>query len=262
MLLKGKVAIITGAATGIGRTGACLFAKEGAKVIVADINDEEGEKTVSEIRGQGNEAAYVHCDVGLMRDIEIMIKKAVKSYDRLDIFWHNAGLSFPGHIDLIKEQEYDREMTTDLKAAVFGTKLAICEMRKVGGGCVLFTSSTVGLRPTSYVPSYSLTHMLAKSGLVMLVRILTEPLAKDNIRVNCICPGPTTTPHHQETQRRQAHMAGINEKEFVKRSIQRIPLQREMTVEEVANAALFLCSDMASAITGVALPIDGGFAAL
>lgn len=261
-LLKGKVAVITGAATGIGKIGAHLFGNEGAKVVIADINHAEGEKTVKEIGEHGIEAVYIRCDLGSVSEIENMVKRAAEIFGRLDIFWYNAGREFTGHIDLIKEEEYDKEMATDLKGAVFGTKLVLPEMRKIGGGCVLFTSSMVGLRPTPYVPSYPLTHMLTKAGLVMLVRSLTEPLAKDNIRINCICPGPTQTPHHIEAQRFQAHIDGVSEEELVKRSRERIPLRREMTMEEIANAALFLCSDMASAITGVALPVDGGFAAV
>lgn len=106
MLLPGKVAIITGAATGIGQTGARLFAQGGAKVVIADINDKDGKGTVKGIREQGNEATFVHTDVTSVSDIESMVKTAVETYGRLDIFWHNAGGSIPGHIDLIEEADY------------------------------------------------------------------------------------------------------------------------------------------------------------
>src|SRR3990170_1874296 len=158
MLLKGKVALITGAATGIGRAGARRFAREGAKVIIADINDSEGEKTVAAIKQPGGEAAYIHTDLARVSEIERMIKAAAGTYGRLDIFWHNASVIFSGHIEAIEEDHYDKEMTIGLKAGVFGTKFVIPVMKAAGGGCILYTSSMVGLRPTPYMPGYSLTH--------------------------------------------------------------------------------------------------------
>ena len=146
--------------------------------------------------------------------------------------------------------------------AVFGTKFAIREMRKVGGGCVLFTSSMVALRPNPYEPTYPLPYILAKAGLVMLMRSLVEPLAKDNIRVNCICPGPVKTPQWVAGLAKAAEIEGISEDEVAKRKIARIPLGRVTTMEEVADAALFLASDKASLVSGVAFPVDGGYTAL
>ena len=244
MLLKGKIALITGAATGIGRTGARLFAQEGAKVIVADLNDTEGEKTVNEIKGEGNEAAFIHVDLSSVSEIEQMVKTAAKTYGHLNIFWHNAGVYFKGHIEVIKEEKYDKEMAIGLRAGVFGTKFVIPVMRQAGGGCILYTSSMVGLRPTPYMPGYSLTHGIEKAGLVMLMRCVTESLAKYNIRVNCICPGPVET------------------EQYYKAGVERLPIKRTITEEEIANAAVFLVSDKASGITGVAFPVDGGFTAV
>lgn len=261
-LLQGKVVVITGSATGIGQCAARLFAEEGAKVVIADINDKDGQETARGIREQGNEAIFVHADLASVKDTEAMIETAVHTYGRLDVFWHNADMSFPGHIDLVKEEEFDKQMAVGLKGAVFGTKFAIREMRKVGGGCILFTSSMVGLRPSPYDPTYSLTHMLEKASLVMLVRCLVEPLAKDNIRVNCICPGPVRTPRWDRGLRQRAEKYGINQDELLRRRISRIPLGRTITMEEVAQAGLWLCSDKASAITGVGLAVDGGFAAV
>ncbi len=262
MLLPGKVAIITGAATGIGQNGAHVFAREGAKVVIADINDKNGEETAKGIREQGNEATFVHTDVTSVSDIEGMVKTTVGIYGQLDIFWHNAGGILPGHIDLVEEADYDREMAIELKGAIFGTKFAIREMRKIGGGCILFTSSMLGLRPNPYWPSFSLTYGIAKASQVMLVRCLTEPLARDNIRINCICPGPVQTPGAEARHVKVAEIEGISREEELKRRIGRIPLGRAVTMDEVADAALFLVSDKASAITGVALAVDGGFAAL
>lgn len=262
MLLPGKVAIITGSAAGIGQAGARLFAREGAKVVIADINDKDGEETAKGICEQGNEAIFVHADVTSVSDLENMVKATVSAYGRLDILWHNAGGIVPGHIDFIEEPAYEKEMAVELKAAIFGTKFAIREMRKVGGGCILFTSSMLGLRPNPYWPSFLLAYGVAKASQVMLVRCLVEPLAKDNIRINCICPGPVLTLGADMRHAIAAKREGISAEEERKRRIGRIPLGRDITMDEVANAALFLVSDKASAVTGVALAVDGGFAAL
>lgn len=262
MLLQGKVALITGAATGIGRTGARLFSQEGAKVIIADINDKEGEKTVNALKGDGNEAAFIHVDTALVGEIEQMIKTAADIYGRLDIFWSNASVIFRGHIEAIKEKHYDKEMAVGLKAAVFGTKFVIPAMRQSGGGCILYTSSMVGLRPTPYMPGYSLTHSIEKAGLVMLMRCVTEPLARYNIRVNCICPGPVATEHWKAGQVLQAQASGVDPEVYLQASIERLPIKRLITEDDIASAAAFLVSDKASGITGVALPVDGGFAAV
>lgn len=262
MLLQGKVAVITGAATGMGQVGARLFAREGARVVIGDINDEDGEATAAGIRQQGGQAAFLHADVTRTGDLENLVRKGVDTYGRLDIYWHNAGFSLPGHIDLVQEADFDMQINVILRAAVFGTKFAIREMRKGGGGCVLYTSSMVGLRPHLYRPQYPLTYQLAKAGLVMLVRALTEPLAKDKIRVNCVCPGIVLTPKSLARQAKVAAKEGVSAEEWLRLRTELMPLARGVTMEEVADTALFLVSDKAAMITGVALPVDGGFSAV
>ena len=258
MLLKGKVAIITGSTAGIGRAGAIGFAQEGARVIVSGRSRQRGEEVVGTIKKQGGEATFVPADMLVMADIERLIKKAVETYGRLDIFWHNAGIVGPDNIEDITEEIYDKMMAVHLKAAVFGAKLAIPEIHKAGGGSILFTSSVAGLKQASY----SMTYSLAKSGLVMLTKKLAVDLAKDNIRVNCVCPGRVQTETRVSIAEQKAQTMGIDSEEWVKRDIQRIPLGRYVTEEEVVNGALFLVSDKAASITGVALPIDGGFLAV
>ena len=258
MLLQGKVAVITGSTAGIGRMGAIVFAQEGAKVIVSGRSHQRGQEVVSIIREQGNEASFVPADMLVVADVERLIKIAVDTYDRLDIFWHNAGFVEPDHIEDITEEIYDNMMTVHLKAGVFGAKFAVPEMRKVGGGSILFTSSVAGLKQAGY----SLTYSLAKTGLVMLTKKLAVDLAKDNIQVNCICPGRVQTCMRLSIAEQRARAMGIDPKEWEKRDMQRIPMGRYITEEEVAEGALFLVSDKASAITGVALPIDGGFLAV
>lgn len=258
LLLEGRVAVITGSASGIGRMGAIVFAQEGAKVIIADINRQRGQEVVSIIREQGNEASFIPADMLVVADIERLIREAVDTYGRLDIFWHNAGIIGPDRIEDITEEIYDNMMTVHLKAGVFGVKFAVPEMRKVGGGCILFTSSVGGLKQSSY----SLTYSLAKTGLVMLTKKLAVDLAKDTIRVNCICPGRVETQMRVSIAEQRARAMGIDPEEWAKRDKQRIPMGRYITEKEVADGALFLVSDRASAITGVALPIDGGFLAV
>ena len=263
MLLKDKVAVITGSASGIGRAGARLFAQEGAKVVIADINDEGGREVAEAIKKGGGEATFVHTDVSLVRDVENMIKTAVETYGGLNIFWSNVATARQGSIDSITEDIYDKAMATDLKAAVFGAKYAIAEFRKTGGGCILFTNSEAGLKPSRVMVTYT----LAKAGLTMLTRYLAVYLAKDNIRVNSICPCSVRdkgkrTPFATETLKLVREASTTTPEEFAKLMAGQIPIGRYVTVEELAHAALFLVSDWAGMITGVSLPVDGGAAAL
>jgi NAD(P)-dependent dehydrogenase (short-subunit alcohol dehydrogenase family) len=258
LLLQGKVAVITGSTAGIGRAGAIVFAQEGAKVVVSGRSRQRGQEVVSIIREQGNEASFVPADMVVVADIERLIKMAVDTYGRLDIFWHNAGIVEPDYIEHITEEVYDNMMTVHLKAGVFGAKFAVPEMRKAGGGSILFTSSVAGLKQSGY----SLTYSLAKTGLVMLTRKLAVDLAKENIRANCICPGRVQTQMRQSITEQRARAMGISPEEWERKDKQRIPMGRYITEKEVVDGALFLVSDRASSITGVALPIDGGFLAV
>jgi len=148
MKLEGKVAVITGAATGIGRATARLFAKEGAKVVIADIKDKESKETVEMIKEVGGEAIFCRTNVAVVSELEKMIKITVDTYDRLDIFYHNAGMAGPGYLENTTEEAYDLSMAVNLKAGYFGAKYAVPEMRKANGGCILFTSSGSGTRPS------------------------------------------------------------------------------------------------------------------
>jgi len=258
LALQGKVTVITGSTAGIGKAGAIGFALEGAKVVVSGRNRQRGEGVVDAIKKQGGEASFITADMLAVADIERLIKKAVAAYGRLDIFWHNAGIVGPDNVEDITEERYDDMVAVNLKAAVFGAKFAVPEIRRAGGGSILFTGSVAGLKQASY----SMTYSLAKTGLVMLARKLAVDLAKDNIRVNCICPGRVETEKRVAIAGQKAQELGITKEEWVKRDIQRIPLGRYATEEEVVDAALFLVSDKTSSITGVALPIDGGFLAV
>ena len=251
MRLKDKVTLITGSATGLGRECAVLFGQEGAKIVVADINDKEGNETVKIIKEAGGQAIFVHVDLSKVAEIEQMVMRAVEAYGRLDIFFHNAGIPGPGVLDKTTEEEYDLLMAINLKAAYFGAKHAVPEIRKVSGGNILFTSSGRAFRPSITSPSYS----VSKAGLVMLTRCLAYYLAKDNIRVNCICPGIMKTPFWTASLSRDLGRAPEEVEEIY---VQARAIKRFGTVEEVAQGALFLVSPEASYITGIALPVDGG----
>ena len=257
MKLKGKVAVITGSATGIGRATARLFAQEGAKIVIADIKDREAAETVEMIEKAGGTAIFTRVNVAVVAELEKMIKTAVDIYGRLDIFYHNAGVAGPGYLENTSEEAYDLAMAINLKAGFFGAKYAVPEMRQAGGGCMLFTSSSSGVHPS---PAGSPSYSVAKAGLIMLTRALALHLAKDNIRVNCICPGPiVTTPLWPDFVSRNP---GIDPDELTKSIVeQTVPFKRPGTPEEMAEAALFLVSPEASYITGIALPVDGGSSA-
>jgi NAD(P)-dependent dehydrogenase (short-subunit alcohol dehydrogenase family) len=258
LLVKGKVAVITGSTSGIGRAGAIAFAREGASVVISGRNKGRGGEVVRLIEKQGGKARFIAADMLALDDIERLIKETVAAFGRLDIFWHNAGIMGPDDIDTLSPARYDEMMTTHLKAAVFGVKSALPYLRQAGDGSILFTSSVAGLKQAGY----SLTYSLAKTGLVMLTRKLAVDLAKDNIRVNCLCPGRVQTGDRSEISQRRAKELGITPEEWEERDRKRIPLGRFITEEEVAEAALFLVSEKASGITGVALPVDGGFLAV
>lgn len=252
MKLHGKVALITGAATGIGRAAAILFAKEGAKVGIADINEKDAIEAVQTIEKNGGEAFFVYANLVKVADIENMVSATVARYGKLDIFYHNAGVAGPGRIEFTTEEAYDQIMDIHLKAGFFGAKFAAPEIKRAGGGSILFTGSGLGLRPSRQSPAYS----ASKAGLLMLARALAVALAQDRIRVNAVCPGPiATTPLWQGVLARNPE---IVPEDYAKMNMEVRPIKRLGTPEEMARAALFLVSPESSYITGVALPVDGG----
>jgi NAD(P)-dependent dehydrogenase (short-subunit alcohol dehydrogenase family) len=253
--LRGKVALITGAGSGIGKAGALLFAQAGAKVAVADINEGVGQAAVKEIRDAGGEAIFVRADVSQVSQVEKMVQSTAESFGRLDIFWHNAGNVGPGAVEKTSEQDYDLTMAIHIKGGFFGAKFAVEEMKKVGGGAMLFTSSLAGLRASRASTVYS----IAKAGLVMLTKNLTVHYARYNVRVNCICPGGVPTPLWPVFLSRDSD--GIDQQkvdEVTKMYEQKTPLGRLAKPEEIGRAALFLCSDAASYVTGEIMSVDGG----
>jgi NAD(P)-dependent dehydrogenase (short-subunit alcohol dehydrogenase family) len=253
--LKGKVALITGAGSGFGRAGSLLFAQEGAKVVVVDINDEGGRETVRLIKNEGGEAFYIHTDVGIVAELERMIKTAVDTYGKLNIFWHNAGNAGPGRIERTSEADFDRTLAIHVKGGFFGSKFAIPEIKKSGGGSILFTTSGSAYKPSPGSPTYS----IAKAGLSILSRCLAVQLGRDNIRVNCLAPASNKTGLSAAFMSRDPDL--IDPKVMEKKLLENTPMGRHGEVEEAARAALYLVSDDASFVTGAVLPVDGGMLA-
>jgi NAD(P)-dependent dehydrogenase (short-subunit alcohol dehydrogenase family) len=250
--LQGKVAIITGAGSGIGKAAAELFANEGAKIVVVDFNEANGKAVAQDIASRG-EAVFVQADTGSEAAMKKVADEAIKAFGKIDIFWHNAGIAGAGAIEQTSEEEFDRQIATHVKGGFFGAKHVLPHMKKNGGGSILFTSSGSGIKPSPASPSYS----IAKIGLRMLAECIALAYGKHNIRANSICPGPVQTPLWPAFVGRNPDV--IAPAELEKAYLSRVPMGRFIGADEIARAALFLCSDDAAAITGVSLPVDGGF---
>jgi NAD(P)-dependent dehydrogenase (short-subunit alcohol dehydrogenase family) len=246
--LDGKVAVVTGSGSGIGRAIATLFAKEGAKVVVTCRTIKSGEETVSNIKKSGGEAVFVRADVSKAGDVKGLVKATIDNYGQLNVLCNNAGIDERGTpLASITEESFDRIMATNLKGVFLGMKYAIPEMLKVGGGSIINISSMaadVGVR--GHAP-----YCASKAGIVSMSRVAALEYATQNIRVNSLNPGPVVTPLQK---------AALNA-EYLKAYLAAIPQGRLGEPEEVANIALFLASDESSLITGHALVADGGIEA-
>lgn len=257
--LAGKVSIITGAGSGIGEATAKLFSKEGAKVVVADIDPVKGQQVVTEIKDAGGDAIFIEADVSKVSDMEKMVKTTVSTYGKLNILYNHAGIPGPKGIEDVTEEEWEQCIKANMLGSFFATKFAIPEMRRVGGGSVLFTASTAGIVGSRFSPTYS----SAKGALVLLTKSLALRLAKDNIRVNCICPSLADTPMGPDFVRARPDEDRATTETTIERFLTAaIPMGRLVKPQEIAYAALFLASDEASFITGIFLPVDGGATAM
>ncbi|GIX49313.1 MAG: alcohol dehydrogenase [Candidatus Tectimicrobiota bacterium] len=245
MKLQGKVALITGAGSGFGRASAQLFAQEGARVVLVDVNESAARQTQATL--EGSESAVVAADVTRAADTARMVQAAVERYGRLDILFNNAGISVPPRpAEDVDEETWDRIMAVNLKGVFLGCKYAIPVMKRQGGGVILNTASVAGLRPRLGTLPYA----TSKGAVITLTKALALELAPHRIRVNCLAPVAADTPLLRtivgdDPQALQSRMASI-------------PWGRLATVEDVARAALYLVSDDADMLTGVCLPVDGG----
>lgn len=249
MRLKDKVAIITGAGSGIGRASAVLFAKEGAKVAVADIVRKGSLETVKMIRNSGGDATFVETDVSRASDVERMVKTTVEKYGKLDILFNNAGINLEKTVTDTTEEELNKVIDINLKGVFLCSRYAIPEMIRNSGGVIINTASIRGLVGQFHLAAYC----ASKGAVVLLTKAMALDYGPYNIRVNCICPGGIQTPMHE------AFLATVADPEREMREmLKKIPLGRIGQPEDVAHAALFLASDESFYITGVALPVDGG----
>jgi NAD(P)-dependent dehydrogenase (short-subunit alcohol dehydrogenase family) len=252
MRLKGKVAIVTGSAQGIGRGCAIQFAKEGAKVTVADVQVEQGQETVRLIKGLGGEANFVLTDVSKEDHVRKMVEATVERWGRVDVLFNNAGYSMVKLVEDTTEAEWDHLFAVNLKSIFFGVKYVVPIMRKQGGGSILNMGSISGLTGQMLTPGYVAT----KGGVVMLTKSLALDYGCDNIRVNCLCPGITDTP----ALRRHINTSADPEA-LTRERLSRVPLGRFLTPEDMGKAAVYLVSDESDGITGIAHVVDGGLLA-
>jgi NAD(P)-dependent dehydrogenase (short-subunit alcohol dehydrogenase family) len=248
--LNGKVALVTGGASGIGRATALTFAREGAKLIVADTNAEGGYQTVHLIMEKGGEAIFVATDVSQAIAVQALVAKAVATYGRLDCAHNNAGIS-GGHSARTAAYPADlwhQVIAVNLTGVWLCMQAELEQMRRQGGGAIVNTASIAGLVGYPGASAY----VASKHGVVGLTKTAAVEYATEGIRVNCVCPGYIATP---------MTAAGMDDPARLARLIAREPIGRVGTPEEVAEAVVWLCSDAASFVTGHTMTVDGGFVA-
>ena len=245
---EGKVALVTGAASGIGRASALAFAREGATTVVADVLVEGGEETVRIIKEAGGDALFVTTDVSKAAEVKVLIQKTVETYGRLDYAHNNAGIAgAEAPTAECTEENWDHTIAINLKGVWLCMKYEIPQMLKQGGGAIVNPASTAGLVGLEGSPAYC----ASKGGVIQLTRAAALDYAKAGIRVNAVCPGVIRTPMVESLVGTEAE-AGLIAME---------PIGRMGKPEEVAEAVVWLCSDAASFVTGNAMPVDGGLVA-
>jgi NAD(P)-dependent dehydrogenase (short-subunit alcohol dehydrogenase family) len=247
--LSGKVAVITGAASGIGRATAMLFACEGASIVLADMKAEVGKHVADEITQAGGRAFFEAIDVTSAADCRKLVEHAIREFGRIDILFNNAGIIRRATVLDLSEEDWDRVMEVNVKSIYLLSREVIPHMQKAGGGAIINTASGWGLTGGAKAAVYC----ASKGAVVLLTKAMAIDHGPQNIRVNCICPGDTNTGMLRE----EAHQLGEDSNRFLAESAKR-PLGRVGTPEEIAQAALYLASDASSFVTGTALVVDGG----
>jgi len=248
--LDGKIALVTGAGAGIGRATAVSFARAGAKVLVSDINEDGGQKTVELIQQVDGEASFFHADVSVSGEVEALVRETVRIYGRMDCAFNNAGIEgTTASTHECSEDNWDRTLAINLKGVWLSMKHEIDQMLRQGGGVIVNMSSVAGLVGFAELPAY----VASKHGVVGLTKTAALEYAGKGIRINAVCPGVIQTEMIDRITGGQSEA----EKEFIGYE----PVGRMGRPEEVAEAVLWLCSDSASFVTGHAMVIDGGFVA-
>jgi NAD(P)-dependent dehydrogenase (short-subunit alcohol dehydrogenase family) len=248
MRISDKVAIITGAASGIGRTTAILFAKEGGKVVVADKNEVGGNETVDLIRSDGGQAIFDYVNVTSATDMQGMVKTTINTYGKLNILVNNAGIAIRLPVVDLSEEDWDRNIDVNLKSIYLSSKYAIPRMIENGGGSIVNIASIYGIVGGRIRAAYA----ASKGGVVNLTRSMALDYALHKIRVNCVCPGFVNTPLLKNI---------LKNKEEYQALADLHPMGRLGDMLEIALGVLYLASDESSFVTGIALPIDGGYTA-
>ncbi len=248
MRLRNRVALITGAASGIGRESSLLFADEGAAVVAVDLNDEAGRSCVEEITRRGGRAHYVHADVARSADCENMIATAESEFGKLDILFNNAGIMHSADDDAVHtdEEVWDLTMAVNLKSVFLGCKYGIPALLRAGGGAIINTASLVAVMGSA---TPQLAYTASKGGVLSMTKELAIVHARQNIRVNALCPGPLRT---------ELLMKFLDTEEKKQRRLVHIPIGRFGEAVEMARAALYLASDESSYVTGSTFLVDGG----
>ena len=248
MRISDKVAIITGSASGIGRTTAILFAKEGGKVVIADQNEVGGNETVDLIRSNGGQAIFDCVNVTSAADIQGMVKTTIETYGKLNILVNNAGIAIRLPVVDLPEADWDRNIDVNLKSIYLSSKYAIPRMIEAGGGSIVNIASIYGIVGGRTRAAYA----ASKGGVVNLTRSMALDYALHKIRVNCVCPGFVNTPLLKNILKNQEEYQTLADLH---------PMGRLGDMQEIACGALYLASDESSFVTGIALPIDGGYTA-
>jgi NAD(P)-dependent dehydrogenase (short-subunit alcohol dehydrogenase family) len=244
-----KVALVTGAGSGIGKATALAFAREGAKVIIADKDVKGGEETVRIIKQAGGEATFVKTEVSKVTEVKALINKTIELYGHLDCAFNNAGIGGSEvYITDCTEENFDHTINVNLKGVWLCLKHEILWMVEHGGGAIVNASSVVGLMGSPYISDY----VASKWGITGLTKSAALEYAKAGIRVNAVCPGMIDTPMAKPKKEKGYFFS------WEERAKEEVPLGRRGRPEEVAEAVLWLCSDAASYVTGIAMPVDGG----
>lgn len=253
-ILEGKVAIVTGASSGIGRAIALRYAREGARVFIADINVDGGEETVRMVADAGGQATFIECNTGDPIQVQSMVDRAAAEGGQLNIIVNNAGVGGVGkRVEEIEPDEFRQVVDVNLMGPFYGSKYAIPHLRAAGGGAIIHISSVYGLIAAPNTGPYA----ASKGGLVMLTKQMAVDYSRENIRVNCICPGFVDT----DLGGRRARMAPedaarAHANREAKAAIQ--PIGRQAQPDEMAGAAVYLASDDASYVVGAIMVVDGG----
>ncbi|WP_332689939.1 SDR family NAD(P)-dependent oxidoreductase [Bosea sp. (in: a-proteobacteria)] len=255
MRLAGKLAVITAAASGMGKAGVELFLREGAKVVAVDVNADALRQLSDEAKARGQSVETLQADLSQQDVMRSSVHEAAARLGGIDVMWAHAGIPGPAGIEDLDLAAYNRAMALNVDSATLAAGEVIKHLRKRGGGSLIFTASVSGLVGSMFSPVYS----AAKFAVVGLTKSLAQTFAPDKVRVNVICPGLTDTPMAFNFTSRSGDPAeaAANEKKL----LAAVPLGRLCRPDEIAHAALWLASDDASFVTGVALPVDGGFTA-